>query len=157
MPEFYRISPPPYTTAEQAFSGEGSFNYGGRFNAKNGHHVVYASDSLALAAIETMANVGDFAELEQMVYFKITVEEAQIERVRRDDLPAGWKSWRYRPATQEIGDAWAREARSLALSVPSVVLPEGRNVLINPRHPAFDMEAVSGPVGLGIDQRITRT
>ena len=77
MPEFYRISPPPYTTAEQAFSGEGSFNYGGRFNAKNGHHVVYASDSLALAAIETMANVGDFAELEQMVYFKTTVEEAQ--------------------------------------------------------------------------------
>ena len=157
MPEFYRISPPPYTTAKQAFSGEGSYNHGGRFNTTKGHRVVYLSDSLALATVETLANVGDFAELETMVYFKLTVDKDHIERVEHEELPAGWKSWRYRPVTQQIGDAWACNARSLALSVPSVMLPEGRNVLINPRHPAFDIEAVNGPIGLGLDQRITRT
>lgn len=155
MPLFYRIAAPPYTIAEQAFSGEG-FNHGGRFNSKNGHHVVYTSDSLALAAFETMANVGDFAELEAMVYFRIPIPEDHIEYVARDNLPRGWTSWKYRRATQQMGDEWAEAKRSLALSVPSVVVPEGRNGLINPKHPAFDIGTVQGPIGLGIDQRITR-
>lgn len=156
MPRFYRIAAPPYTTAQSAFSGEGSFNYGGRFNSKHGYRVVYASDSLALAAFETMANVGDFAELEQMVYFEIDIDEGQIDYIAREDLPSGWRSWTHRSTIQQIGDAWARNELSLALSVPSVVVPVGQNLLINPEHPDFDLSAVSGPAGLGIDQRITR-
>ena len=42
--------------------------------------------------------------------------------------------------TRRYGDGWVEEGRSLALKVPSVVLPLSYNYLVNPKHPAFDSE-----------------
>lgn len=58
--------------------------------------------------------------------------------------------------TRRYGDPWVEEARSLALKVPSVVLPLSFNHLINPKHPAFDSAAVVFHGAFAYEARIAR-
>jgi RES domain-containing protein len=58
-------------------------------------------------------------------------------RLEADRLPDGWNAEVPIPATQEIGEVWVREGRQILLSVPSSIIPNERNFVINPAHPAF--------------------
>lgn len=58
--------------------------------------------------------------------------------------------------TRRYGDTWVEEARSLALKVPSVVLPMSFNYLVNPKHPSFDPEAVVSHGVFAYEARIAR-
>lgn len=55
-----------------------------------------------------------------------------VERLDAASLPNGWRQ--NIDATQAIGDEWLASNRSLLLEVPSVLVPETWNVLINPSH-----------------------
>lgn len=70
------------------------------------------------------------------------------------DLPEGWDASPGNSITQDIGDLWLSDAPSLALAVPSVVVPRERNILINPDHPDFTKITVEGPFALNIDPRL---
>lgn len=63
--------------------------------------------------------------------------EGSIEVLDASQLPPAWRGARAQPALRRLGDAWIAPARSLALQVPSAVVPEEANWLINPRHPEF--------------------
>jgi RES domain-containing protein len=65
--------------------------------------------------------------------FKISFPDDSVEELSLAKLKAGWG--RDPAQTRAIGDGWLKEQRSLALIVPSVVLPDSRNVLLNPLHP----------------------
>ena len=56
--------------------------------------------------------------------------------------------------TQDLGTAWQREGHSVALAVPSVLIPEETCVLLNPGHADTDQVAVSWPVAFEFDERI---
>ena len=58
--------------------------------------------------------------------------------------------------TRRYGDGWVDEGRSLALKVPSVVLPLSYNYLINPKHSAFDPDAVAFRGAFAYEARIAR-
>ena len=58
--------------------------------------------------------------------------------------------------TRTYGTAWASEGRSLALRVPSLVMPHDRNVLINPAHPRFAEVAVVTRERVTLDPRLQR-
>ncbi len=58
--------------------------------------------------------------------------------------------------TRRYGDLWVEEGRSLALKVPSVVLPMSYNYLVNPQHPAFDPDAVTSHGAFEYEDRIAR-
>ena len=49
-------------------------------------------------------------------------------------LPEGWNSFPYRSDVRQVGDLWVEQRASLAMFVPSAVLPAERNILINPAH-----------------------
>lgn len=51
-------------------------------------------------------------------------------------LPVGWKAEPAGYISIEFGSVWAIERRSALLLVPSVIVPEEQNLLINPAHPA---------------------
>jgi RES domain-containing protein len=53
-----------------------------------------------------------------------------------------------------IGEQWLREARSVALSVPSVVIPQEGNVILNPGHVDFVELVASPPEPLSFDPRM---
>jgi len=57
-------------------------------------------------------------------------------------------------ATRTIGDTWAREKRSAILAVPSVIIPEELNYLLNPAHPDFRKIAIGKPAPFSFDLRL---
>jgi RES domain-containing protein len=111
--------------------GEGARLVGGRWNSP-GRPLVYASESLALCLAECLVHVTGVLPRDY-VAFKIRVPDGDIEELDVKTLKARWESAPAR--TRAAGDEWLIEERSLALIVPSAVLPESRNVLLNPLHP----------------------
>jgi RES domain-containing protein len=141
------------TYADSAFSGEGARLYGGRFNSK-GTRVVYTSEHLALALVETLAGLTDYDDLYQYVFFSVQIADTAAEDLASDDLPVDWNSRPPAREAQKVGDAWIQERRSLALRVPSVVVPYSHNVLLNPEHDAFDDLDIGAPEELPVDERL---
>lgn len=115
--------------------GGGAATTGGRWNSK-GRRVVYASGSIALALLETMAHLGDERHPRNRYLVRVSVPDAVWLRrrvassppVRWDAEPAGIGSIAY-------GDRWLGARASVLMVVPSVTVPEEENVLINPEHP----------------------
>ena len=120
--------------AHQALDGEGSRLHGGRWNSER-VSVVYTSSTLALAALEYLVHVDIEDVPDDLVTMAIDVP---------DDLPPDWNQVLDHPACARIGDQWAAKGTVLLLLVPSAVVPEESNVLINPDHPrAGDVRMVS--------------
>jgi RES domain-containing protein len=120
--------------AHRALDGEGARLYGGRWNSPD-RAAVYASGSLALAALEYLVHVDPGDVPNDLVAITINVPDgASAEEVEANALPAGWEQVAAHPACAVIGDAWLRAGRSLLLRVPSAPIPEEANILINPRH-----------------------
>jgi RES domain-containing protein len=113
--------------------GEGSRLWGGTWNSP-GVPVVYLASSLALATLEVLVNLpasrrspGNFPELRAVAL------DLRDVLITDPAFPAGQDV----ATTRAGGDAWLASRSSLALIVPSRVIPLERNVLLNPRHPAM--------------------
>ena len=142
--------------AARALSGYGSTLRGGRWHPR-GRPVVYAAASPALALLETLVHV-ERTDLLRFAYaaIPVTLQEAHVERLSLDDLPADWQSWPHPSSTQALGAQWFDEARSVALAVPSAVVPHERNYLINPLHPQFGEVEVGSLEPFPLDPRLGR-
>ena len=118
-------------------SGAGAAAFGGRWNSK-GRQVVYSATSIALAALETLAHLGDDVAAHDRWLVEIKVPVVlwkKHQTLSRADLPA---TWRAEPPCRDsiaCGDTWLAGRRSALLTVPSAIIPEEYNVLINPAHP----------------------
>jgi RES domain-containing protein len=83
-------------------------------------------------------------------------EDLAIERVERDQLPPGWRKTPAPEALARLGTEWLRSRRTLALSVPSAVVPQERNYLLNPAHPDFARVALGRREPFSFDPRMWR-
>ena len=145
MTEAWRIVKEKY--ARSAFDGEGARRAGGRFNSP-GRPVVYTSESLALAELEILGNLGSY------VAFRVRIPDEHISELDRSTLPDHWRDDPAPQAVRRIGDRWHQSGRSLALRVSSAVVPSEDNVLINPEHPEIDSIEIDGPFDPEIDVRL---
>lgn len=141
---------------DEAFSGEGSRRVAGRWHPK-GVAVVYTSSSIALALVENLVHMdadalGVFRHL-----FAVDVPDRKIEIPPLSSLPTDWSHPRRSDSARAFGHDWARSKASLALGVPSVVVPGERNVLLNPAHPEFAALPFSGPTPFSFDARLIKT
>jgi RES domain-containing protein len=122
--------------AESAFSGEGARLFDGRWNFE-GVPMVYTSTSLALAAIEFFVHLDPSVAPDDLVSMKANLpDELGIEQIYEDQLPPQWRRVDNNEL-QKRGSDWVKSKRSVALLVPSAVVDEEWNVLLNPRHPDF--------------------
>ncbi|MCW5221660.1 RES family NAD+ phosphorylase [Verminephrobacter aporrectodeae] len=117
-------------------SGKGAQKTGGRWN-RPGRPVVYTSLTVALACLETVVHL-DASDL-PMHRFLVRIEVPdQLWEARRRlmpaDLPPGWNATPEGKASLDVGDTWLATASTTLLTVPSVIVPEEYNVLINPLH-----------------------
>lgn len=118
-------------------TGAGAKASGGRWNAV-GTAMLYASESRALAALETLVhlNAGGLPLNRYLVRIQVPDDVwAEAESETAASAPVGWDAEPAGRASIAFGTAWAKSRRSLLLFVPSAVVPEERNVLINPEHP----------------------
>lgn len=118
-------------------SGGGAKATGGRWNSK-GKAVLYSSSTIALATLETLAHLGDNIALRNAFLVRIDIPDAvwnAREYIDAADLDPTWLAEPPGSTTIAFGDAWLQSASAPLLEVPSVIVPEEKNVLINPAHP----------------------
>jgi RES domain-containing protein len=128
----WRIARNPH----RALDGEGARLAGGRWSSE-GVPVVYASSTLALAALEYLVHVDIEDVPDDLVALGIDVsDDVPAERVEPGRLPEGWNRVTDHPACVAAGDRWLAAGAALLLSVPSALIPKEENVLLNPAHPA---------------------
>lgn len=136
-----------------AFLGEGARLHGGRWNTP-GRSVVYASQSRALAMLEVLAGLQTSRPLGAYVLVEMRFSGSLVRTVDPADLKPGWDALPPTHVSQSIGDAWLAAAESAVLRVPSVVVPEESNYLLNPTHPDFAGVEIGEAVGVTWDPRI---
>jgi RES domain-containing protein len=138
--------------AHAALDGEGARRYGGRWNSA-GRRLLYTSSHLSLAALEALVHFDADEVPEDLQAFAIEIPEAlATEQVTADILPIGWT--RQEVATRAFGDEWLTAARTPVLVVPSAIVPEETNVLVNPAHPATHGVVVVGRRRFVYDPRL---
>jgi RES domain-containing protein len=134
----WRIASDTPAFGSDNLSGKGAESTGGRWN-KKGTPLIYAAGSIALACLETVVHLGGSSPLPLNRYVvEIAVpSDAWDARVIFDAAETiGWDALPEGRTSIEWGTNWASSLRSLLAQVPSVVVPEELNILINPRHPA---------------------
>ena len=141
--------------ARAAFDGEGARLYGGRWNSP-GTRVAYASDSVALAALEVLAHLQSTAVLQAYSLAAIRFPEAAVEALDPASLPADWQRFPSPPENQALGDTWVAQGRSLVLRVPSAIVPSASNYLINPAHARFGAAVIEMPEPFAFDPRLLK-
>jgi RES domain-containing protein len=130
--------------------------HGGRWT-RPGVPVVYTSASLALAALEVFVNLERPEPLGDMVAIAADIPDSMtIARMAPAELPASWRSYPAPEALADLGARWANEAKTAVLAVPSAVIPQELNYLLNPRHPGFARIRVGDPEPFRFDPRLRR-
>ncbi|HXE63626.1 MAG TPA: RES family NAD+ phosphorylase [Bryobacteraceae bacterium] len=145
----WRIVIPDY--AAEPLSGAGAARWGSRWNSP-GVEMVYAASSRPLAVLEMLVHLTRDRLPSSAVLIPIEIPDESIAGLPA--LPDGWNSHPHGQETQWIGDQWIAEARSLAMFVPSAVIPAERNILINPGHARFGEIRVGDAEPHAFDRRL---
>jgi RES domain-containing protein len=152
--EAFRIT--KVTDVRKAFTGEGSRVWGGRWNSK-GIAVVYTAASRSLATLEILVHVRNTRQTGPNIpylLFPIVFEEHLIEEIPFSNLPLDWDLEPPADSTKTIGDTWVSAGSSPVLSVPSIVIPEERNYILNPGHELFSEIQLGNPLACKFDPRL---
>lgn len=143
----------PKEEPARAFSGEGAKLYGGRWNSA-GVAMVYASQHQSLAVLEVRVHIDATRKLKTYKCFAFHFDDRLMETFRVNLLPKNWREEPPSLSLQQLGDEWIRTGKSAILAVPSVIIPNELNYLINPHHPDFTKIKIESPTDFAFDQRL---
>jgi len=109
----------------------------GRWNSA-GKFALYAAESRSLTCLENLVHRSTESLMDNFVLLVIEiVSSIQVEQLNPEDLPAKWfLPDNYFPC-QSIGDEWIKSKRSCLLKVPSAIIQQEFNFLINVEHEDF--------------------
>ena len=133
----WRIASDTASYEADDLSGAGAKATGGRWNTK-GTPVIYASETRSLACLETVVHLGAGGLPFNRYLVAIELPEALWTHAKREtaqSLKVGWDAEPAGRASIRFGADWLDAATSAVLVVPSVIVPEEFNVLVNPLHP----------------------
>ncbi len=131
-----------------ALDGAGARHYGGRWN-RPGQAVVYASENLSLAVLEIIVHLEVALDEFPSDYVKIAIEVPDAVSIRRiERLP------KTDAEMSEFGSRWYESASSAVLAVPSIVVPEEFNLLLNPEHADFHKIKAAASRPFRFDRRL---
>jgi len=137
-----------------AFDGEGARLAGGRWN-RPGTAVVYTSATLSLAVLEYFVNLSSDQAPADLVEVSAEVPEGlAITTLDPSSLPRGWRRYPAPESLAGTGSRWAEERKTAVLAVPSAVVPQEKNYLLNPGHPEFRRITVGKPQPFSLDLRM---
>lgn len=125
-------------------SGGGAKATGGRWNAQD-HAVLYTSTTRALACLETVVHLNTGGLPLNRYLVEITIPDPVWATARREtpaSLPVGWDAEPASLTSIQFGTDWLKAKSSALLILPSVIVAEELNVLVNPAHP--DAEGITG-------------
>ncbi len=139
--------------AKKPLSVEGAKLNGGRWNDV-GVPVVYAGENRSLAALEVLVHLNGTNPNGRYKLLSYHLDEAMIHYLPEKELPSDWRQEPPPYSTVARGTKWAREKQSVALAVPSAVMPEEKNIILNPDHPDFPKIKLGKPSDYVFDPRL---
>lgn len=109
-----------------------------RWNLRN-QLVIYASGSRSLATLEMIVRRSNIVpDLNyRMMVLSLLDESSSIRQIQLEELPENWRTLAGRSFLQSIGASWYEKKESLILRVPSVIIPQEFNYVLNTVHPDF--------------------
>ena len=134
--EVWRIAQDTAHYRADDLSGKGAEEVGGRWN-RPGTALLYCSSSIALACLETVVHLVGSDSLPFNRYLIRIILPPSAWRHRTIFQPhehVGWDSVPHGIVSLRWGHSWAASAQSLIAEIPSAIVPEETNILINPRH-----------------------
>jgi RES domain-containing protein len=154
--ELYRITQESYA---DDLSGNGSRLFGGRWNSE-GHYALYTSINRSLALLETLAHmpVTLFRNKKYILVTHSIPAEAKtsLTIIEAKDLPSNWDTLDIQYITQKIGDKFLQEQKNLIMQVPSVLMPEEYNFVIDPLHPMMKQVKITHQREIRFNDRLAK-
>ena len=149
MMKVYRISKCIFI---ENLSGAGAAAYPGRWHNK-GTHILYTAASASLALLESVVHLAGIL-IPDYCLLCLEVPDKSILDMDIKKLPANWKDNPSSDTLKLIGDAFINENKFLLLKIPSAIIPEECNYLINPAHKDFKGVKVVYTRVISIDRRL---
>jgi RES domain-containing protein len=117
--------------------------------------VVYTSGSLSLAALELFVHVDiDIVPADLVAIPADIPDSLAIDTVRVGSLSKEWRRYPAPDALKDIGTTWVARGSRAILAVPSAVIPEERNYLLNPAHQDFRRIRIDKALPFQFDPRM---
>ena len=145
----YRISKQQYIND---LSGFGAANFPGRWNSK-GVYVLYTAATPSLALLESVVHMDKIVQSEYSMA-RIFIPDDSFVLLQESSLPEGWAAFPPPEGLKKFGDNFIRGQKALALKLPSSIMPEDYNLLINPAHPEFKNVKIESVRDITIDDRL---
>lgn len=125
-----------------------------RWNA-NEIEMIYTSSSRSLACLENVVHRGQLGLNQVFSVMTIQLDDnIPKEKIQLKDLPQDWKEFYQMPLTQTIGGNWISKNKTAILEIPSSIVEEEVNYLINPKHPDFNFVKLIKTDPFVFDKRI---
>lgn len=148
-----------YRIAKKEFiedmTGEGARLYGGRWN-KKGTRALYTAESRSLATVEYLVHLPLQIMPQQMCIAELELPNNEFDTITLNDLPSDWYSYPASDTLIEIGEKWLHENKTLYLKVPSAVVKNEWNIIINPQHKHFHKVKIISVEDYTFDSRLVK-
>src|SRR4029077_164484 len=137
-----------------SLSGDGGLLASARWHSR-GKRIVYLADHPASALLEVIVHLEVRAESlpDGFQLLKIDVpDDLVVDQPDKRELPADWRE--RVSLTQEIGDVWLNAGSTSLLRVPSAIVPETYNYLLNPVHAHTARIVIASAIRTAFDARL---
>jgi RES domain-containing protein len=125
-----------------------------RWNS-NGQFMIYTASTRALACLENLVHRKSIGADE---LFRVTLIEIpdnlKMEKIDKKKLPVNWQEYINYAASQSLGDAWLKKHKTAVLQVPSAIISEEYNYLLNPQHIDFRSITIKTLEPFKFDERL---
>ncbi|GAB3428335.1 RES family NAD+ phosphorylase [Niabella aquatica] len=133
-------------------SGTGASLYSGRWHHK-GTFILYTAQSPSLAMLESVVHITTIVQL-NLCMVCLEIPNDSIAEISAEQLPDNWFVNPPPDNIKQTGDRFIKNRKHLALKVPSAVMPEEYNILLNPQHPHFEKVNIHYSRMLRVDERL---
>jgi len=121
----------------------------------NKTEMVYTASNRSLACLENVVHRGQLGLNQVFSMMTVQVNDSiEIEKIKPSELPEDWKEFHQMPFTQALGERWISENRSAIMQVPSSIVEEEVNYLLNPKHLDFNFVKLIKTDPFVFDKRI---
>ena len=135
-------------------SGEGARLNGGRWNLR-GTPMLYTGSSRALTVLEYLVHFKIKPSSVPLAFAVFEVpDDLAVETLTFDKLPKSWRDFPHSTEVSKIGQSWVETSQTAVLAVPSVLIPQEFNFLLNPSHQDFSAIILKATEDYAYDPRL---
>jgi RES domain-containing protein len=118
--------------------------------------MLYTAQSASLATLETVVHIAGMRLSAAYCMIVLQIPNELIAAVLPDELPSNWNAYPAPEALRTIGDRFIQSNTHLALKVPSAIVPDDYNFLLNPLHLEFHRVKILQQRTYNFDGRLVR-